>query len=108
MSNKQYTPGPWKTSKDRVSDSKRVFIADAWTSDRPVKEREANARLIAAAPDLLEAMENACIALADIKRLAQQHDPATGHYADIDPYKAFEIVHNAHIAARAALAKAQE
>jgi len=30
------------------------MVADAWVSERPQEEQEANARLITAAPDLLE------------------------------------------------------
>lgn len=51
----EHTPGPW------VYDGSFVKSADGkalWHSGMPRDEREANAHLIAAAPDLLEACVN--------------------------------------------------
>jgi len=66
----KHTPGPWNTDeKDhddpyqdiRVVGSRRN-ICLVWMDDAPVKdyndEQQANARLIAAAPDLLEALKS--------------------------------------------------
>lgn len=60
----QYTPGPWVSG---ISGGRQVlYVASetAWIcgelrnqSDMPADEAEANARLIAAAPDLLKALE---------------------------------------------------
>lgn len=57
------TPGPWTIQPSHaggrltaIADSNHVFIAETWTSDRPQGEQEANAALIAAAPDLLESL----------------------------------------------------
>jgi hypothetical protein len=63
MSAAKHTPGPWKTGNDFVSADRdgraeRLFFiaplirrdSDAWVEER------ANARLIAAAPDLYEAL----------------------------------------------------
>jgi hypothetical protein len=61
MSETKHTPGPWKASYDRY-ERKHSFVGDgmwfgkiSWTvtSDR----NEADARLIAAAPELLEALK---------------------------------------------------
>jgi hypothetical protein len=79
MSNTQHTPGPWvtdllpvegdKTRKCFVfagpDDETRKDICDVhnW---RGKKQREANARLIAAAPELREAGENAAASLRNL------------------------------------------
>jgi hypothetical protein len=66
MTNAAHTPGPWDVDNypDHVS-----YFSDAsnrkpdydfrvdFSEDMPEEEAEANARLIAAAPDLLEALE---------------------------------------------------
>jgi hypothetical protein len=64
LSETKHTPGPWYQSSahvptvhyDEVADGAGVLVADCWTSDRAAEERDANARLIAAAPELLEAL----------------------------------------------------
>ena len=59
----KHTPGPWKASGvGTVSHATRGFwIARLWVGFR-TKEREANARLIAAAPDMLAALEDLTVA----------------------------------------------
>jgi hypothetical protein len=66
----QHTPGPWGTDhKDHDSPYQNIKIkagsktvCTIWIDDAPDhafnSEQEANARLIAAAPDLLEALQN--------------------------------------------------
>lgn len=62
--NPQHTPGPWSVAVDLdgrecvVSEPDRVFLVrhDVWAEGMR-QEMEANARLIAAAPELLEALE---------------------------------------------------
>lgn len=59
MENK-HTPGEWRTSYTR--DGKAILInkgrvAEVYSDDIDEDEAEANARLIAAAPDLLGALE---------------------------------------------------
>ena len=70
MSN--YTPGPWRDDSTHVrtainsiatANNKRKHIAMINITKNPeyeitIEEHEANARLIAAAPDLLEALES--------------------------------------------------
>lgn len=88
----QHTPGPWKFAHDRndliVHDGDDVAYVDTLIPERPKAEQRANARLIAAAPELLEA---ARIALAESER-------ANAHFGmDTSP---------ATMALRAAIAKA--
>ena len=61
----QHTPGPWHVATRRIEfHSERVFaagsryIACIGGSDDTVEEQKANAHLIAAVPDLLEALED--------------------------------------------------
>ena len=64
MKNAKHTPGPWKSYEDdgfinlMVVDAEGYYIAEAM--GRTKKNMEANARLIAAAPELLEALEKLC------------------------------------------------
>lgn len=65
MTQAQYTPGPWrihKYSTDLVKDAERIVGADGSSVvmdvyGKSLENADANARLIAAAPDLLEALE---------------------------------------------------
>jgi hypothetical protein len=69
----QHTPGPWKAYPDGTQTfvasipSGRVVAADLHdeNSDTPIEEIEANARLIAAAPGLLDAAETAAEIIRD-------------------------------------------
>ena len=59
MTNTQHTPGPWEADSDAyvVNEYNRV-IADVFINDDDNREeRAANARLIAAAPELLAALQ---------------------------------------------------
>lgn len=67
MANNQHTPGPWKIA---ARDQYGIFIAPFGMNttlicarkgglDLPNEEIEANARLIAAAPELLDALKEA-------------------------------------------------
>ncbi len=55
----KHTPGPWKVGlpsiPDVFADDNRL-IAECYSPRISMKERQANARLIAAAPDLLESL----------------------------------------------------
>lgn len=94
-----HTPGPWKALKATVrgettewfvtdDDDEGVAVIASCVTDKTGEPSEANARLIAAAPELLEALEGLC-GLAELR---------PGHLQD---YKA------AVAAARAAIAKAK-
>ncbi len=54
-----HTPGPWHTvAKVSIADSNDYGICEAATSNKTQEERYANACLIAAAPELLEALKS--------------------------------------------------
>lgn len=56
----KYTPGPWETAGSGITVwSLDEMVADCSPEDGeiPTSERQANARLIASAPELLEALE---------------------------------------------------
>jgi len=59
---KQHTPGPWHTAGEQGVQirSEKHQIAKVWTMRG--NEWKANARLIAAAPDLLEALQHLMVA----------------------------------------------
>lgn len=52
MTETKWTPGPW-----RISGKGTVRAGDDWVGSVHWRNREANARLIAAAPDLYEALQ---------------------------------------------------
>jgi hypothetical protein len=59
--NTKHTPGPWRAEKDETAevwDIKCNLGTVAMTDDLSPKTNEANARLIASAPELLEALKN--------------------------------------------------
>ena len=59
----KHTPGPWhvgKGSKCVVYDAEGWAVADAVTCHNRHNAIDANARLIAAAPDLLDALRRLC------------------------------------------------
>ena len=65
----KHTPGPWHVEKwEYPKETKLIIqngndatceILDLWCMDDRTEERDANARLIASAPDLLAACKNA-------------------------------------------------
>lgn len=62
MSKTKFTPGPWKIVEDRVPSSLEVYggtiaICECWRRANAETEM-ANAHLIAAAPELYEALED--------------------------------------------------
>ena len=60
----KHTPGPWKAIECAVYRSDNGDkVADTWLAKPSVGAKKANARLIAAAPDLLEAAREANKAL---------------------------------------------
>lgn len=61
-----HTPGPWFASGTDVKPfGNRPFICWTGTPERALLEARANARLIAAAPDMLELLEDWASVLAD-------------------------------------------
>lgn len=62
----KHTPGPWSTNHVGFTHAKNgACIAEVGIDVLPFDEVEANANLIAAAPDLLEALESALTILTD-------------------------------------------
>jgi len=87
-----HTPGPWKASDWKYANStvKRVIqnendaiceVLDLWCMDDRTPERDANAILIAAAPEMLNAL---AIAQATIQRLSTQHGPFNSAQGTLD------------------------
>lgn len=57
MSEMKHTPGPWRTNGCYISSNYGEVGHAYWVSSMPDGMSEANARLIAAAPELLEALQ---------------------------------------------------
>lgn len=64
MSETKWTPGPWNGRDIKVSDQDAAGISICFTYP-PREEYRANARLIAAAPELYEALQVAELALRE-------------------------------------------
>jgi hypothetical protein len=83
MKEKKHTPGPWKTqthiSLDRLeirdADGRRIAEC-AMDFPMSAKTHDANARLIAAAPELLAALESICTEISG--GLCMNYTGATG------------------------------
>lgn len=55
----KHTPGEWKKVGRSIEHEGGGLICDLFITDVPFEEMEANARLIAAAPELLETLKEA-------------------------------------------------
>ena len=69
MSATTFTPGPWQPDLDKLlvmATGRDEWVADCLAVHRPCAENEANARLIATAPDLLAACRAALAKLDDV------------------------------------------
>jgi len=85
MTTAKHTPGQWTHAKHLIGDGYRVFVdhgngqdmhdaiadLETWQTD---EQTEANARLIAAAPDLLEALERLEQAAIDLIEISPGTD----------------------------------
>ena len=63
-----HTPGPWRTTglNVRAGDALICYATNHWADDEtPENERQANANLIASAPELLAALERLVHPMAD-------------------------------------------
>lgn len=99
----QHTPGPWKADGKVVSTAAGTSVAtcpwttdESWTHDVTENDAIANARLIAAAPDLLATLNVIADHLAKAPKFSavEYSDELLVPYSDIEKY------------ARAAIAKA--
>ena len=101
----KHTQGPWEVSEDDLCEIESAdgrFVAMVlpapelnWNMNA---EREANARLIAAAPDLLAALQ--------LVLVADSISPGDCYNPDGSPNKLWGSIDEAKAAARAAIAKA--
>lgn len=84
-----HTPGPWTTDEQehhephqdiKIKANKHHTVCTLWIDDAPVRDfnsaQKANARLIAAAPDLLEALQ---WAMSEIEALNINRDLDPSH-----------------------------
>jgi len=75
----KHTPGPWKADRHCISGILCAvrhgiyYVAECYISSsyRPVEETEANTRLIAASPDMKEAIEASIRILTEAKTLEE-------------------------------------
>ena len=99
--NTKHTPGPWRV--DGTDIYTKVAGSDHWVAAikqrRPNSEDEANAKLIAAAPDLLAALDGL---LKATRKAAAVAETANDEYADTDAHFVGEWIDQA----REAIAKA--
>jgi hypothetical protein len=99
----QFTPGPWRTTglNVRAGDALICFATDHWYAEddgfyafTDLAEKQANATLIASAPDLLSALE--AVTKAYVELVQSDYPPS------------WNVEKNSEvIAARAAIAKAK-
>jgi hypothetical protein len=83
MNQSKHTPGPWNVDGDATvygprfsiaNDKEQIGIFEVADCKGYKQEREANARLIAAAPDLLLALERLVHPMADDEDLSYARD----------------------------------
>ena len=109
-----HTPGPWtvngnigrKSELGIMADAAPCIIATMGNQKEWPAEAEANARLIAAAPDLLAALQEAREAIGVALDMAQRHNPDTGTYHSVEPIPLQLTVRPAFFHAGQAIAKA--
>lgn len=100
----EHTPGPWMMGDLAkggcceilpITGDRHLAICDVWSHEKPFEEQSANARLIAAAPDLLSELlkaeayvelqtsdpRNAKLARQDLKSIRAAIAKATGEGA---------------------------
>ena len=75
--NTKHTPGPWRALESKSSQHQvwkgDDHIASAWGTDVPGDEQLANARLIAAAPELLDALKR-IVSVASVELTGRRDD----------------------------------
>lgn len=96
----QHTEGPWAASdkSNLISASAGVLAYTVNLPNNDLAEQQANARLIAASPDLLTALEGLTKVSVEVAQLRDIHDGTDTAW--------MEVI-TAHDKARAAIAKAR-
>ena len=78
----KHTPGPWRELVTRIDDANGYQICHLDLHGKSEAERDANRRLIAAAPDLLEALKEALdVCIWPSRALSDIHDKASAAIA---------------------------
>ena len=87
----EHTPGPWQVYTDGTKTfiaaaNGRVVVVDLYdeNNEPSIEELEANARLIAAAPALLQALKDTREALAAWVEIAEEQDQREGDYTALE------------------------
>ncbi|NBW21417.1 MAG: hypothetical protein EBR82_77010 [Caulobacteraceae bacterium] len=96
MKNTKHTPGPWTIEDHKYESGLKIWVRAKTDSivailpSNPRAQFRKNARLIAAAPDLLEALEKLVEAYtADLRRLGEDAENCR------DIYKALDVIRKA-------------
>lgn len=109
--NEQHTPGPWRTDgfhgrmeKITPQEDRGVCVAvmPIWEAEYEA-EKNANARLIAAAPEMLEALK----ALAENARRLTACIGSLDHACDLGCGRAYDVLRDRTIQAEAIIRKAE-
>ena len=74
----KHTPGPWRRAKYKVFSAGESLVANTRSTGLASDADEANARLIAAAPDLLEVLSIAIELLRKVEPFPGQADILSG------------------------------
>ena len=92
--NTQHTPGPWlRLHEDKLQSQTKAIVTEnasmggvgeviAWSNNYCGRASEANARLIAAAPDLLSALQNIAT-IAGVCAITFPNSPGNGDFQNI-------------------------
>ena len=107
----QHTPGPWtirQSSNPKNGTGWRDIIVPGEFGPMYLGEAlESNARLIAAAPELLEALEQAKASIFSVLDLCQVHNPVTGTYNAPCPFLVLIAARKNLVLINSAIAKAR-
>lgn len=87
MNEGKFTPGEWCLDGNSIRAENGALVGCAWQTDKPGEEADANARLIAKAPELLEMLEE-CVGHFRFMEL----DHACGPLPDEDLKKAEALI----------------
>ena len=73
----KYTPGPWKAIGDKIYSADQRQVAHVYAlvhpNDLNVMQSIPNARLLAAAPELLTALRACCVMMVNVRGLKENH-----------------------------------